>query len=146
MAMVMVAPRLYEAMSADGLFPAWLATRSAATGAPMRSTIGLASIATVFVLLGTFDQIVAVFVCTTLVFVALAAAAVFRLRRTRARAPFMTSGYPLTPILFIALLLVIVAMIAINRPWQAATGLVAVLIGVPVARWLTAPIVLEGRS
>jgi APA family basic amino acid/polyamine antiporter len=146
MAMIMVAPRLYEAMSADGLFPAWLAARSAATGAPMRSTIGLASIATVFVLLGTFDQIVAVFVCTTLVFVALAAAAVFRLRRTHARAPFMTSGYPLTPAVFIALLLVIVAMIAVNRPWQAATGLAAVLIGVPVARWLTAPIALEGRS
>jgi hypothetical protein len=70
---------------------------------------------------------------------------VFPLRRTHARAPFVTSGYPLTPALFIALLLVIVAMIAINRPWQAATGLVAVLIGVPVARWLTAPIVLEGR-
>jgi hypothetical protein len=95
--------------------------------------------ATMFVVLGTFDQIVAGFVCTTLVFVALAAGAVFRLRRTNVRAPFVTPGYPVTSGLFIALLLVIVAMIAINRPWQAATGLVAVLIGVPAARRLAAP-------
>jgi APA family basic amino acid/polyamine antiporter len=146
MAMIMVAPRLYEAMSLDGLFPAWLAVRSSRTGAPMRSTIWLTSIATMFVALGTFDQIVAVFVCTTLVFVALAAGAVFRLRRTSVRAPFLTPGHPLTPALFIALLLVIVAMIAINRPWQAATGLVAVLIGVPAARRLTAPAVAKGGS
>lgn len=139
MAMIMVAPRLYEAMSLDGLFPAWLATRSSRTGAPIRATIWLTSMATMFVVLGTFDQIVAVFVCTTLVFVALAAGAVFRLRRTNVRAPFVTPGYPVTPGLFIALLLVIVAMIAINRPWQAATGLVAVLIGVPAARRLAAP-------
>jgi APA family basic amino acid/polyamine antiporter len=146
MAMIMVAPRLYEAMSVDGLFPAWFATRSAGTGAPIRSTIWLASLATVFVLLGTFDQIVAVFVCTTLVFVALAAGAVFRLRRTSDRPPFLTPAYPVTPMLFIALLLVIVAMIAINRPWQAATGLAAVVIGVPAARRLTARVASkEGR-
>jgi hypothetical protein len=47
-------------------------------------------------------------------------------------------------VLFIALLHVIVAMIAINRPWQAATGLAAVLIGVPVARRLTATVAFEG--
>lgn len=144
MAMIMLAPRLYEAMSVDGLFPAWLASRSPRTGAPIRSTMWLASLATAFVLLGTFDQIVAVFVCTTLVFVALAAGAVFRLRRARGPALFLTPGYPVTPALFIGLLLVIVAMIAINRPWQAATGLAAVLIGVPVARRLTATVAFEG--
>ena len=154
MAMVMVAPRLYEAMSRDGLFPAAVATRSPMTGAPIRATAVLALLATVFVLIGTFEQIVAFFMCTTLGFVALAAAGVFVIRK-RDRAPgsssrsvggvrgslnedasFATPGYPLTTALFVVLVLAVVAMVAINRPFQAGAGLALVLLGLPVSRAL----------
>ena len=141
MAMIMVAPRLYEAMSRDGLFPAAVAARHPVTGAPVRATAVLASLATVFVLLGTFEQIAAFFMCTTLGFVALAAAAVFVLRPTRAgtRAPFRAPGYPLTPALFVFLVLAVVTLVAINRPFQAFAGLALVLLGLPLSRLLISP-------
>ena len=146
MAMVMVAPRLYEAMSYDGLFPAAIAVRHASTGAPLRATAVLAMLATVYALLGTFEQIAAFFMCTTLGFVGLAAAAVFVVRDTNqrnnsgraGRSTFRAPGYPLTPALFVVLVLTIVAMVAVNRPVQAAAGLVLMLIGLPLSRVLTA--------
>jgi len=140
MAMVMVAPRLYEAMSRDGLFPAAVAARHPLTGAPVRATAVLALLATVFVLIGTFEQIAAFFMCTTLGFVALAAAAVFVVRRRVPEAsPFRAPGYPLTPALFVLLVLAVVALVAINRPLQAFAGLALMLLGVPVSRVLSLP-------
>jgi APA family basic amino acid/polyamine antiporter len=137
MAMIMVAPRLYEGMARDGLFPISVAARHPRTGTPVRATGLLASLATLFVLLGTFDQIVAFFVCTTLGFLALAAAAVFVVRRRDADAGvFRVPGYPAVPIFFILLVLVVVVMIAVNRPWQAGAGLVVVLLGWPAWRLL----------
>ena len=134
MAMIMVAPRLYEAMSRDGLFPHAVAVRSLSTDAPVRSTIVLAVLATVYVALGTFEQIAAFFMCTTLGFVALAAAGVFRLRSaTDTATTFRTPGYPITPVLFVVLVLAVVAMVAINQPRQALAGLAIVLVGLPVS-------------
>jgi APA family basic amino acid/polyamine antiporter len=123
MAMLMVSPRLYEAMARDGLFPGVVSRRHPRTGAPVRATAVLASLATVYVLLGTFDQIVAFFICTALVFIALSAAALFVVRRRATpgglyRAP----GYPVTPALFVGLVGVIVLMVLVNRPWQALSG------------------------
>jgi APA family basic amino acid/polyamine antiporter len=135
MAVLIVAPRLYEAMSLDRLFPRALAVRTA-SGSPARATAVLATLASVLVFLGTFDQIVAFFVCAALVFVGLAAAGVFVVRRRPGDAAFPVPGYPLTPALFILLVAVVVAMIAVARPWQALAGAALVLVGLPVRRWL----------
>ncbi len=140
MAMLMVAPRLYEAMSLDGLFPAVVAARRPATGAPVRATSLLALLATALVLVGTFDQIVAFFVCTTLGFVALSAGAVFVVRRRALDpGPFRVPGYPVTPGAFVLLVLAVIALVAVTRPVQALAGLVLVLLGVPVSQWLAPP-------
>lgn len=134
MAMMMVAPRLYEAMGRDGLFPAAVATR-AASGSPVRSTLVLAALSTTMVLLGTFDQIVSFFIAPTLVFLALAAGAVFIVRRRPSpAASFQAPGYPLTPVVFITLVVVVALMVAANRPLQALAGLVMVALGLPVYR------------
>jgi APA family basic amino acid/polyamine antiporter len=138
MAMIIVAPRLYEAMAADKLFPAALARRHPSTNAPVRATLVLAVLATLFVLLGTFEQIVAFFLCTTLGFIALAAGAVFVARRRAAPDDglFRTPGYPVTPVLFMLLVLTVVVMVAVHRPLQAVAGAAIVLIGVPLQRRL----------
>src|SRR5262249_27429952 len=60
MALLFMAPRLYLAMSQDGLFPRELATLTAARSAPWRATALLAAIASVYVLSGSFGQILAV--------------------------------------------------------------------------------------
>src|SRR6185295_111022 len=117
------APRLYLAMSGDGLFPAALAATHPVTKAPARATAVLASIASVFVLTGTFPQIVAFFLCTALGFVALAAAGLFVIRRREPRAGgFRTPGYPATPALFVLFLAAVILLVAISRPLQALAG------------------------
>jgi APA family basic amino acid/polyamine antiporter len=136
LALIIMAPRLYVAMSRDRLFPEGLASVNPATRAPARATAMLALLASVFVLFGTFQQIVAFFMCTTLGFIALAAAALLVVRRRDAEVPaFPAPGYPITPVLFVLLAVTVVVLIAINRPFQALSGFAIVLLGVPV-HWL----------
>ena len=147
MAMIIVAPRLYEAMAADRLFPSGWVRRRTTTGAPVRSTAVLASLATLFVLIGTFEQIVAFFLCTTLVFIAAAAGALFAVRRRgEGDVPFLTPGYPVAPVLFVLLVLTVVLLVAVHRPLQALAGLIIVLAGVPAQRWIAGrtPALAEG--
>jgi APA family basic amino acid/polyamine antiporter len=132
MALLIMAPRLYVAMNRDGLFPSALASVNPATQSPARATALLASLASLFVFAGTFQQIVAFFMCTTLTFIALAAAALIIVRRRAPeRAAFSSPGYPAAPALFILLVVGVVILVAINRPLQAAAGFAAVLLGLP---------------
>ena len=133
LALLIMAPRLYVAMSRDRLFPAALASVNPVTQSPARATALLALLASVFVSVGTFQQIIAFFMCTTLGFIALAAAALVVVRK---RAPGGTSfhapGYPLTTVSFVLLILSVVTLVGINQPLQATAGFVIVLLGLPV--------------
>jgi APA family basic amino acid/polyamine antiporter len=132
-ALLLMAPRIYLAMSGDGLFPATLAKVSAVARAPVRATALLASIATVLILSGTFQQILAFFMCPTLVFVALSASALFVVRRRGTSAPsFLSPGYPVTTVFFVLFLLAVVVLIAVARPVAALSGFALVLAGLPV--------------
>jgi APA family basic amino acid/polyamine antiporter len=131
LALVIMAPRLYTAMSSNGLFPAALANVNPVTHSPVRATMVLAALASVFVFIGTFQEIVAFFMCTTLGFVALAAAALFRLRRGADAGVFLSPGHPVTTLLFVLLVSAVVVVVALGRPIQAAAGLFIVLLGVP---------------
>ena len=138
MALLVMAPRLYVAMSDDGLFPRALASVDHTTGAPARSTALMALLASMFVLVGTFQEIVAFFICTAFGFIALAAAALFPVRRrARHAAVFCVPGYPVTPALFVLLMVGVIVLIAVNRRFQAFAGLAIVLLGLP-AHWLMA--------
>jgi APA family basic amino acid/polyamine antiporter len=135
MALLLMAPRLYVAMGRDGLFPSELAALHPRTGAPVRGTALLAAIASVFVLTGSFAQVVALFMCTTMVFVGLAAAGLAVVRRrsgSAAAGVTRAPGYPATPALFVLLVFVVVVLIALARPVPALAGFVLMLIGLPV--------------
>ena len=135
LALLLMAPRVYVAMSRDGLFPSSVASVNATTGAPTRATAVLAAIASVYVLTGSFDQIVALFLCPMLVFVALAAGGVFVLRRREgSEAPFRCPGYPATPVLFIGLLFVVVGLVAAGHPIPALAGFAIAALGLPAHR------------
>lgn len=131
--LLIMAPRLYVAMSADGVFPAAFAPVNPRSGTSVRSTLVLAVLASVFSSVGSFREILTFFMCPTLAFVALAAAASVPLRR---RAPdaagFRAPGYPWTMGGFVALLMVVIGAVAINQPLQAIGGLAVVLLGLPV--------------
>ena len=132
MALIVMAPRVYVAMNRDGLFPSSLAAVRGDGRTPARAMVVLATLATIFVLLGTFQQIVAFFLCTTLTFVALAASALFVVRRRGAESPFLVPAYPLAPALFVALVLTVVVLVAMALPVQALAGFGLVLLGLPV--------------
>lgn len=132
LALLIMAPRLYLAMGRDGVFPAPLASVHRVTGAPARATASLAVLASLFALVGTFQQIVAFFICSALTFIALAALALIVVRRRQPHAaPFRAPWYPLTTWLFVLLVTTVVTLVAVNRPIEALTGFVLVLAGLP---------------
>jgi APA family basic amino acid/polyamine antiporter len=139
MGLLLMAPRVYYAMSRDRLFPNAIARLHPRRGVPDRATLLLAAVATLYASVGTFQQIVSFFICTALAFVALAVAGivVFR-RRAAAPAPFQTPGYPVTPALFIALVSGVILLVLMARPVQALAGIALVLCGIPahfLSRW-----------
>ena len=136
MALLMMAPRLYVAMSRDGLFPPTLAAIRGDGRTPARAMALLALLASAFVLAGTFQQIVAFFLCSALVFIAMAAAALFVIRGREPQTPFASPGYPIGPALFVALVMTVVALVAMARPLQALAGFALVLLGLPARRVL----------
>src|SRR5262249_50765596 len=66
LALILMAPRLYLAMSRDRVFPGAVAVLHPRTGAPVRATALLAAIASLYVLTGSFPRVVAFFMCTML--------------------------------------------------------------------------------
>ena len=133
--LMMAAPRVYYAMARDGVFPAGMAAVHRRFGTPVRATLLQSVLASILVLVGTFSQIIAYFIFVTVGFVALTVAAVFVLRRTdTATAGYRMPAYPLPVLIFLALVLVLLILLAGQAPFQAALGVAAVALGYPVYR------------
>jgi APA family basic amino acid/polyamine antiporter len=136
-AVVMSAPRVYFAMARDGLF-----IRSVAVLHPRYETPALAIalqavLASILVVCGSFNEIMSYFVFVVIVFIALTVVALFKLRRPTVHkgggdAGYSTPGYPLTPIIFLALLLVMLVLLGGDNPKQALAGVAVVSLGFPV--------------
>lgn len=132
LALLMALPRVYYAMARDGVFLRGVAMSHARFGTPARAIAIQATLASVLVLLGTFNQIVTYFVFVTVLFVGLTVAALFVLRQRNGAAEFQTPGFPITPIVFLLLVLVLLVLLAGHDPLQAALGVGIVALGVPV--------------
>ncbi|HYV17746.1 MAG TPA: amino acid transporter, partial [Verrucomicrobiae bacterium] len=74
----------------------------------------------------------------TLVFLALTVAGLYRLPRP-AEGVFRVPGYPWTPLLFLLLLVMLLALMGAGRPFEAALGTGIVALGYPVYRLIVAP-------
>ena len=133
MALLMALPRLYYAMAGDGLFFRQVAVVHPRFGTPARAIAIQAALASLLVALGTFQQIVSYFVFITVVFVGLTVAALFPLRRrAAAHGGYRTPGYPVTPVVFLALVGVLLILLAGHNPLQAVLGGAIVGLGAPV--------------
>ena len=141
-AVVMSAPRVYFAMARDGLFIPAAAAIHPRYGTPARAIIIQATLASLLVLLGSFDTIMSYFVFVVVIFIALTVAALFVLRR---RAPqgivYRTPGYPLTPIVFLILIALLLFLLGGEKPREAMLGVGVVALGLPVYYFL-----FRGRS
>jgi len=133
-AIIMSAPRVYFAMARDGLFFPAAAAIHPRFKTPARCIALQAVLASILVLSGTFEQIVSYFFFVVLIFLGLTVFGLFLLRRreTAQHVEYSTPWYPLTPIVFVVLLLVVLFLLAAGQPKQSFLGCAVVLIGVPV--------------
>ncbi len=133
-AFMTVAPRVYYAIARDGAAPAFVGRLHARTGVPLRA-IGLqTALAALLVAVGTFQAIVSYFVFATMAFLALTVAGLYRLPPP-APGRYRVPGWPVTPLAFLAVLLLTMALVALGSPRQALLGSLVVAAGIPVY-WL----------
>lgn len=103
-AMIMTGPRVYAAMAEDQALPGALAKRSA-RGVPTRAVALQALLASILVWFWNPDELIRYVGFWLAIFAALTVSSLFVMRRRRGtpRGTYRTPGYPLTPVLFIAL-------------------------------------------
>jgi APA family basic amino acid/polyamine antiporter len=130
--LLMALPRVYYAMANDGVFFKGVGAVHPRFGTPARAIAVQAGIASLYVALGTFNQIIGYFVFVTVLFVGLTVGGLFRIRRRAPGASYNTWGYPVTPALFLVLVALLLFLLAGNNPVRAALGLGIVALGVPV--------------
>jgi APA family basic amino acid/polyamine antiporter len=131
-AMIIAGPRVYYAMARDGLFPRWLAKVDSRFETPRNAILlqGLFSIILVFV--ARFEQLLIGSGVVLIVFAALTVGAVFVIRKRHpGPRPYSAWGYPVTPLLFIAVSILMVASSFRDRWAESRWGLVVVLTGIP---------------
>jgi len=136
-AVVMSAPRVYFAMARDGVFFPSVAALHKRFETPARAIALQAVLASVLVVAGNFNQIVSYFVFVVVVFIALTVAALFKFRREEASGVrYLTPGYPVTPAIFLVMIVLLLVLIGGNNPMQALLGVAVVALGFPVYLFL----------
>ena len=133
-ALIMLSPRVYYAMARDGVFLHSVAQLHPVFGTPVRAIAIQGAMASLLVALGAFDQIVAYFIFVAVLFIGLTVSTVFVFRRReRGTVPAVrTPGYPLTPMAFLAMVVLLLGLFLMRSPRQALLGCAVVLLGIPV--------------
>jgi APA family basic amino acid/polyamine antiporter len=129
-ALMLSSPRLYVAMAQDGVFPRAIAAPHSRLGTPAGAIAVQAALASLLVAAGSFDDIVAYFVFTTVAFITLSVVSIFVLPAGTTR--FDARGLKLAAATFIAISVVLLVLVAIGRPLATALGAAMVALGVPV--------------
>lgn len=131
----LTAPRIYYAMANDGVFFKKVAEVHPRFHTPMFAILFQSVWAIVLILFwGTFADLISYVVFTDWIFFGLAGASVFILRKKRPelQRPYKTLGYPVTPIIFVAIAGWFVLNTLLEQPRQAGAGLAFLALGVPV--------------
>jgi APA family basic amino acid/polyamine antiporter len=101
---------------------------------PVTSVLLIGGLAAVMALIGSFDTLTDYVVFAMWIFYALIAGSIF-VYRTKFRhleRPYRAWGYPVVPVLFILVALWLLYRTVIDAPGKAVTGLVIILLGLPV--------------
>jgi APA family basic amino acid/polyamine antiporter len=128
--LLLTAPRVYYAMARDGLFFRSVAELHPRLGTPARAIALQAAMASLLVVLGTFQQILAYFIYSAVLFIGLSVATLFVLPKRepvflgRSRAVFT-----LPPTVFLTLLLALLLLILLRSPLPALLGVAVVAAG-----------------
>ena len=128
--LIMIGPRVYYAMAESGHFfiPAKRINRSNVPGISILMQSGLAI---VYIVSGTFDQIITLLSFSLGIFPILAVIGVFKLRMKR-QSVLKVPGYPILPAIFIIFSIAILILAFLERPVESSIAIALILLGVPV--------------
>jgi APA family basic amino acid/polyamine antiporter len=131
---IMTGARVPYAMAKDGLFFKQLANVNDATLVPVISIVVQGIVSMLLALSGTFDQLTNYVVFSSWIFYAMVTGVVFVLRKRLPDAPrsYRTFGYPVVPIIFIVLAILLLVNTLVESPKESLIGLTFILAGIPV--------------
>jgi APA family basic amino acid/polyamine antiporter len=130
---ILAGPRVYLAMAQDGLLFRWAGAVHPAYRTPHRAIALQAVWSCVLVATGSYRALFTRVVYTEWIFFGLLAAGLFVLRRRPGYAPpYRMWGYPVLPALFVVSTAAIVVNQVAAQPVESVTGLLFVLLGLPV--------------
>jgi APA family basic amino acid/polyamine antiporter len=132
-ATVISGPRVFYAMARDGLFFRRLADIHPRHRTPARAIAWQCAWSAVLCLSGTYERLYTYVIFAAVLFYALAGASVVVLRRRHPEwpRPYRTWGYPVTPLLYVALCLVVLGNTLVSRPVESGVGLLVLALGLP---------------
>jgi len=132
--LTIIGPRVYYAMAESGHFFK-VAKRINRSNVPGISILFQSGLAIVFVISGTFEQIITLLSFSLGIFPILAVLGVFKLRKNQ-NSVFKAPGYPYLPVLFIVFSLVILVLAFLERPAESSIALAVIGVGIPVYYFL----------
>ncbi|MDQ6872024.1 MAG: amino acid permease [Gemmatimonadota bacterium] len=133
--LILSGARVYYAMAKDKLFFSRAGDLNR-NSVPAAALVAQSVWTSLLCLTGTYGQLLDYVIFAALIFYALTTVGLFRLRKLRpdAERPYRALGYPVLPALyiFLATAIAVILLIADKTRAQALSGLVIVLLGVPV--------------
>jgi APA family basic amino acid/polyamine antiporter len=133
---MMTAPRVYYAMSRDGLFFKWLDYVHPKFRTPSRAIVAHCVWAGAILLIrGTFETIASGLVFAILIFYGLSTLALFKMRKERIGSPdiFRVPLYPFLPLASLLLIICLVGLRAYFEWEKSAVDLAFIVTGIPFA-------------
>lgn len=128
--LIIIGPRVYFAMARSGHF-FQLAKKINRFNVPGKSILLQSGLAILFVVSGTFDQIITLLSFSLGIFPILAVLGIFKLRRNK-KSVFKVPGYPIFQLVFIILSLSILVLAFLERPVESSIAILVILVGIPV--------------
>ena len=136
-ASVLANSRIPFAMARDGLFFRALAELSPRTKVPVRAIIAQAAWGSVLAVSGSYDALTDSVIFVAWAFYGLSIASLFIFRRTMPDAPrpYRALGYPVVPLIFLAVTAALLVNTFVAAPRQALQGVAVLLAGLPFYWW-----------
>ncbi len=137
---ILVTPRVYQAMAADGVFFARMARVDERTRTPVDALIGQAIWAIVLLFSGSYGQLLDYVVFGDWLFFGATVATLFVYRAREAsgalpRSDVRAFGHPYTTLLFLAAAVYVVIGSVVSNPVNAAKGSALLVLGMPAFAW-----------
>jgi APA family basic amino acid/polyamine antiporter len=129
-AFIILGPRVYFAMSADGHFFKFASRIHSKYQVPAYSIVFQAIISIVIILSGTFDQILTYMGFSLGIFPIITVFGLFKLRK-KGLSKLKLPGYPVTPILYILSGVVMLVLSFMERPVESSIAIATILVGFP---------------